>query len=83
MKLYKDGHEAYADKEQVALFLESGWSKDKPSAKKADKVPEVAPEIEEEEIDSENEGEEEEAGEDETPKPQKPTPGKKVIRKKK
>lgn len=30
MKLYKDGHEAYVEKDQVELFITDGWSKTEP-----------------------------------------------------
>lgn len=67
MKLYKDGHEVYAEKEQVSLLVEDGWSKTKP-------------EVVEEELEDQDEGSEEtdESGESED---SATGSGKKTIRK--
>jgi len=83
MKVYKDGHEVYIEKDQLEIFLGHGWSKTKPVAN-TEKVPETAPELEEEDDTSEQDGEGIDAGEEEEETTTSaPRTGRKTIRKKK
>lgn len=58
MKLYKDEHEAYVEKDQIDLFIADGWSKTK-----SELDPEVESETDDEEL-SEDSGESSEGSDD-------------------
>ena len=87
MKLYKNGHEIYAEKDQVELLIEDGWSKVKPSKKAAKPEPEETEDeiMDDEEVieDDESEEETEDGGESSEPQAAPKKIGKKAIAKKK
>ena len=88
MKLYKDGHEVYAEKDQVELLIEDGWSKVKPSKKVVQPEPEETTDdeiMDDEEVieGDESEEETEDGGESSEPQAAPKKIGKKAIAKKK